>query len=143
VRLVYSGFKGKPLILTSVEDLLTGKRFVVFMLVDTGADKTCFPEKFAAFFGHDNSDRRVKRDTCRGIGGSCRTYIHSIQVSLLNPRKPLKHPGAIAWTSAIPRTEFVEKMDTGFGLLGMDVIKQWKSLTIQTTGKGLTIKISV
>ena len=43
MRLCYPSVGSKPILLVLVEDVATGFRSVFPMLVDTGADETCFP----------------------------------------------------------------------------------------------------
>jgi hypothetical protein len=142
VTLTYPALGNRPVILVSVEDLLTGKTFLVPMLLDTGADSTCFPVSLATFFGHDNKHRLVRKSSCCGIGGEVTTYIHSVQISLIHPQKSTKTRHVIAWTSKKPKAEFVEGMKTGIGLLGMDIMKQWKSVAFKNTNTSLVIQIS-
>ena len=61
MTLTYPGIAGTPRIVVSIEDLLTGRTFLFPMLLDTGADETCFPASYAAFFGHDNANPAVKK----------------------------------------------------------------------------------
>jgi hypothetical protein len=140
VTLTYPFLAGKPTILVSVECLLTGKTYIIPMLIDTGCDETSFPAHCAASFGHNNKDRRVKKGWCSGVGGKSRSYLHSVQVSLLHPGKA-KH--IIAWTSSVPKAEFIENLKCTFGLIGMDVIKEWKSVLFKNTSRGLRIVIKV
>ncbi len=128
------------MVMASVECLLTGNIFVIPMLIDTGCDETSFPCDWATAFGHNNQDRRVKKDWCDGVGGGSVTYLHSVQVSLLDPRKKDR---VVVWTSTIPKTPFIEKLTCKFGLIGMDVIKQWKSFRLENTRKGLQIVIKI
>jgi hypothetical protein len=141
VTLNYPGLLGRPIIVVSIQDLLTGNRFLFPMLLDTGADETCFPAKYAAFFGHNNQAPRVKKKRCCGVGGISVSYIHSVQLSLLDPMKSTKSKQIIAWTAKTRSASFVQKLDTGFGLLGMDIISRWKSVCFETGRKSLNIRI--
>lgn len=114
------------------------------MLLDTGADETCYPASYAAFFGHDNANPAVKKGECRGIGGKSAKYLHSVQVSLIHPTKSAKGAPVIAWTASQGKASFIDKFDAHFGLLGMDIIRQWRQLAIQTKPYGrLIIKITI
>ena len=113
------------------------------MLPDTGADETCFPAQYAPFFGHDNRAPEVKRRRCAGVGGSSLTYLHSVRLSLLDPNKSTKSTYVIAWAAKKRTASFVEKLDLDYGLLGMDIIKQWKSVCFENAGGGLRIRIRI
>lgn len=142
--LKYPGVIGKPIILVEVECLLTGRKFLVPMLLDTGADGTCFPAKFAEFFGHDNDHPDVVRESCSGVGGDSVTYLHSVRISLLHPAKSPSAPGHTAWTARATTASFIEKLDCGFGLIGMDMINTWKHVTFQPDRRGgVTILIGL
>jgi len=141
VTLVCPGLLGKPLLIVSVEDLLSGNRFLFPMLLDTGADETCFPAKYAAFFGHNNLAPGVRKKRCCGVGGMSVAYIHSVQLSLLDPAKSQKSRHVIAWTARAKVASFVQKLDIGCGLLGMDIVKRWKSVCIENPVKGMQIRI--
>jgi hypothetical protein len=49
----------------------------------------------------------------------------------------------IAWTSKIKTHPFIQKLDTGFGLIGMDIMAHWKSVAFASGSKGLKIKIVI
>ena len=51
------------------------------MLLDTGADQTCFPASFAEGFGHcnDHPDVVKSENAIRGISGFADSYLHSVQ----------------------------------------------------------------
>ena len=141
MTLVYPGLLGRPILVVSVEDLLSGNRFLFPMLLDTGADETCFPAKYAAFFGHNNLAPGVRKKNCRGVGGVSVTYIHSVQLSLLDPAKSTRSHPIIAWTAKAKAASFVQKLNIGCGLLGMDLIKRWKSVCIENGAGGMRIRI--
>lgn len=139
MTLVYPTCLGTPIIFVGIENLVAGSWFLFPMLLDTGADETCFPAKYAAFFGHTNRDPRVKQKRYRGVGGSSLAYLHSIRLSLLDPEKSTRSKHVIAWTAKTKSSSFLEKLDLGCGLLGMDIIKQWKSVCFENAAKGLQI----
>ena len=134
---------GTPRLVVSIEDLLTGRTFLFPMLLDTGADETCFPAKYAAFFGHNNLAPGVRKKRCCGVGGMSVVYIHSVQLSLLDPAKSKKSHYVVAWTAKAKVASFVQKLDIGCGLLGMDIIKRWKSVCIENGVKGMQIRIGL
>jgi len=111
------------------------------MLLDTGADEICFPAKYAAFFGHNNQAPRVKKKRCCGVGGISVSYIHSVQLSLLDPVRSTNSKHVIAWTAKTRSASFIQKLDAGFGLLGMDIMSRWKSVCFESGRKGLHIRI--
>ncbi len=113
------------------------------MLLDTGADETCFPGKYATFFGHNNRARRVQKKRCTGVGGVSVAYIHSVQLSLIDPSRSTKSKQVIAWTAKTKSASFIQKLDSGFGLLGMDIIKLWKSVCFESSPKDLDIRIRI
>jgi len=143
VTLIYPALLAKPIIITCITDLLAGTRFLFPMLLDTGADETCFPAKYAPFFGHDNRDPRVVRKRCRGVGGFSLAYVHSVRLSLLDPDKSTRSNHVIAWAARTKSASFLEKLDLGCGLLGMDIMRQWKSVCFENAPKGLHIRICI
>jgi hypothetical protein len=118
---------------------------MVPMLIDTGADETCFPASFAVLFGHDNKhpDVQLLKDSCQGIGGSSDAFVHSVRISLVDPVKSTKKAMVLAWSHTADKAPFVEKLDCPMGLLGMDIIKEWKELNFAPSEKGLWIRITV
>lgn len=115
------------------------------MLLDTGADETCFPAAFAPFFGHNNDHPHVKvcKDAVRGIGGYSDAYIHSVRVSLIHPSKSTAKNPVLAWTSAAEKAPFIEKLDSAHGLIGMDVMKEWKEIRFEPNKHGVMIRITI
>lgn len=113
------------------------------MLLDTGSDETCFPGDFAVYFGHDNNHPKVIKGTCGGVGGGSEKYTHSVQVSLIDPNKTAAANPVIAWTAKQKTASFIKKLATGFGIIGMDIMAQWKSVTFASDGKGLKIEIVI
>jgi len=111
--------------------------------LDTGADETCFPARFATFFGHDNHHPKVIKKHCFGVGGRSVTYIHSVQISLIHPTKSTHQKHVVAWTAKAKKAVFVQKLDCGFGLLGMDIMGKWKSVAFVSDSNGQRIRIVV
>lgn len=113
------------------------------MLLDTGADQSCFPAKLAAFFGHDNHRPSVEKDICHGIGGQSVSYFHNVQISLIDPKKSTKSNPVIAWTAKNEKSAFIENLECGFGLIGMDLMSQWRSVTFEPNRFGVTIRVVI
>lgn len=113
------------------------------MLLDTGAERTCFPAKYAGFFGHDNHHKDVKVHNMHGLGGSCKCYIHSVRLGLIDPAKSTAANRVIAWKSKLERASFADKLDCGFGLLGTDIMYEWSSVVFSGKSSGGQIKISI
>ena len=146
----YPGIGGKPIILVCVKDLLSDNAWGgIQMLIDTGADSTCFPASFAKCFGHDNDHQNVEilPDAVHGIGGSSDAYLHSVQISLIHPSKSTREKTVIAWTSPLKKVQFIKKMECKHGLIGMDIIQQWKELRLEPvnrrSGNGVSIRITI
>ena len=141
----YPGIGGKPIIATCVECLLTGKGFWVNMILDTGADDTCFPSSFASLFGHCNDHPEVKvcKNSVQGIGGFSDAYIHSVRISLLHPTKSSAKKPLIAWTSKLNNAQFVDKLNCSYGLIGMDIIREWQEITFKPVKSGILIRITI
>ena len=66
----YPSVGEKPLLFVHVEDIATGNRTLFPMLLDTGADETCFPVAYAAYFGHSNQAPAVQRKHIQGVVGN-------------------------------------------------------------------------
>lgn len=142
----YPGIGGKPIIAVCVECLLSHEAWHAPMLLDTGADSTCFPAAFAAGFGHDNNHPKVQilKDAVHGIGGCSDAYIHSVRIGLIHPTKSSKKGTVLAWSSAIEKVQFVQKLNCSHGLIGMDIMREWKEIRFEPYKKtGLLIKITV
>jgi hypothetical protein len=115
------------------------------MILDTGADETCFPASFASLFGHDNDHPKVEvqKNAVQGIAGFSDSYIHSVRVSLLHPVKSTQKKPVIAWSSKLNKAAFVEKLECSHGLLGMDIMSEWKGVSFEPIKKGILIRITV
>lgn len=115
------------------------------MLLDTGADETCFPASFASLFGHSNSHPKVQvcKNAVQGIGGFSDTYIHSVRISLLHPIKSTEKKPVIAWSSQLAKAPFVDKLNCPHGLLGMDIIREWKAISFEPNRHGIVIRITI
>ena len=143
MELIYPYPGKRPVIIVSIEDVLTGNRYFFQMLLDTGAERTCFPARYAASFGHDNHHKDVKAHEMHGLGGSCKCYSHSVRLGLIDPVKSTAANLVIAWKSKLERASFAEKLDCGFGLLGMDIMSEWSSVTFSGKSGGGRIKILI
>ena len=115
------------------------------MLLDTGADETCFPAAFAALFGHDNKHPgvEVRKDAVRGIGGFSDAFIHSVRVSLIHPSKSTAKKPVLAWTAKAESAPFVEKLESPHGLVGMDLMREWREIRFEPNKHGVLIRITV
>ena len=132
--------------MASIQCLLTGDSYAAAMMIDTGADETCFPASLAAFFNHSNEhpDVHVKKDAVQGIGGFSDAYLHSVRISLIDPVKSSKKKHVIAWSSDLDKVPFVAKFDCTHGLIGMDIIRNWSDLTFVPQKKGgVLIRITI
>jgi hypothetical protein len=115
------------------------------MLLDTGADETCFPAILAQAFGHDNlhPDVEVKKDAVQGIGGMSDAFIHGVQVCLLDPRRTRRDRFVIAWESPLTKAPFIEKLNCAHGLIGMDIMRHWENVLFTPIRNGILIKITI
>lgn len=145
VTYLYPGLGGNPIIIVGVECLLTGKGFYANMILDTGSDETCFPASFAPLFGHNNKhpDVKVCKNAVQGIGGFSDTYIHSVRISLLHPVKSTQKKPVIAWSSKLNKAPFVDKLDCPHGLIGMDIMRDWKAVSFEPIKNGVLIRIVI
>jgi hypothetical protein len=145
VELIYPGIGGQPIIVVAVKCGLTNRGYFVNMLLDTGAEQTCFPAAFAKAFGHDNThpDVVVHKNAVQGIGGFSDSFIHSLQISLLDPVKSRERKPVIAWSSPLTQAPFVEKLDCLHGLIGMDVMRGWKGVGFEPNKHGVKIRITI
>ena len=143
VTLKYLSIGNFPSLLVSVEDVFTGNRKLVRMVLDTGADETSFPAAFAAHFGHNNDHEHVECKEVHGVGGKSVAYVHSVRLSLLDPVKFSKTNVALAWTSQRNKAAFIQHLDAAFGLLGSDIMSEWKGFSIFNTHLGREIVIEI
>ncbi|MDE3099121.1 MAG: hypothetical protein KGJ88_06575 [Verrucomicrobiota bacterium] len=145
MTIVYPGIGGKPLIVACAKCVLSDLAWHVPMLLDTGADSSCFPAHMAGSFDHDNLHPDVVRlkNEVHGIGGTSDAFIHSVCVGLIHPSKSTRQKTVLAWQSPIEKTQFVEKMDCKHGLIGMDIMRQWKQVKFERYKKsGILISIT-
>ncbi len=85
----------------------------------------------------------MRKKLCSGVGGVSVAYIHSVQLSLIDPFRSTKSKHVIAWTAKTKAASFIQKLDTGFGLLGMDIMRLWKSVCFESSPKKLHIRIRI
>jgi hypothetical protein len=135
--LTYPGLGDSPTLFLNIINARTGRPHVFQMLVDTGASRTCLPATRAAFLGHDNLDRRVKTTEVHGIGGKSRAFVHTIRLELIDPACRIWRKLIPPWRSEVMPVLFVEKMETQAGILGRDVLSQWKHIAFRATPKTL------
>lgn len=143
MELIYPYPGKRPVIIAAIEDVRTGNHHFFQMLLDTGAEWTCFPARYAASFGHDNHHKDVKTHNMHGLGGSCKCYIHRVRLGLIDPVKSTAANLAIAWKSKLDHASFADKLDCGFGLLGMDIMSEWSSMTFSGKSSGGQVKILI
>ena len=147
MRLAYPPLLRTPRITVGIHS--NGQDVFYPMLVDTGADYTCFPASYAATIGHNNLDARVETTASAGVGGLTRAFHHTLSVSLLDPaptgEEGLAERGAppSVWTSRQHSFRFLESFDTNFGLLGRDLMAEWKLVTFLATRKRWAIVIEI
>lgn len=114
----------------------SGGRDVTYrLLVDTGADHTCFPASYAEFIGHDNASSLVQTIRGRGVGGVTTAYLHTLRLSLLPPDLvdgaiPPPDLAPFLWTSSVRTFGFFESLHEDFGILGRDLMAEWKCVSI-------------
>jgi hypothetical protein len=127
----------------------TNGRFILYpMILDTGADYTSFPGALASFLGHDNQHPQVVREKTSGIGGQAVACLHSLRLFLVDPKTPIKTTKHIAvpvcvWKSSIKRFRFIEGFDCPFGLLGRDLMQEWKCVSLSPSGTCWMIQITI
>jgi hypothetical protein len=144
VNIVYPYEGYAPVLFASVQDVATQKKYLSRMLIDTGSCFTCFPGRYAWHFGHDNSQKDVKTETLKAVGGTEKSFLHSLRIGLTDPSSfDFTGYHKVIWQSKLPATHFLETIDHGIGLIGMDTISQWSELTIAQTAKGGEIRITV
>lgn len=142
----YPGIGGKPIIIVGVECLLTGLAWHSQMLIDTGADSSCFPAALAERFNHNNSHPKVTllKNVIRGIGGTSDAYLHGVRIGLIHPSKSNKKAIVLAWQSRLEKIQFVDKFECDHGLIGMDIIREWTDLSFEPLKNGgISIRITV
>ncbi|MCE5231499.1 protease [bacterium] len=125
-----------------------GYFFLHPMLLDTGADHTIFPADFASYIGHHNLNPNVVHETVSGIGGTAVAYIHTMRLSLVDPENPLMNIGnenvpSCVWHSSIKKYRFIHGFSSQFGLLGRDLIREWKKVSLVPTLSRWTIEITI
>lgn len=123
----------RPIVFVAVH---SGGLDVAYRLsVDTGADHTCFPASYAEFIGHDNANPLVQAIQRRGVGGATTAYLHTLRLSLLPPdmvdgaTSPPDLPPFV-WTSSVHTFGFFKHLDEDFGILGRDLMAEWKCVSV-------------
>ena len=124
--LTYPSLGETPIVFVQIVHPETGQARIFQMLVDTGATKTCLPARFAASFGHNNRHPLVNSTTACGLGDSSLAFIHTLKVALIDPEATEREKLRTYWTSPVMPVLFADKMETKFGLLGRDLLAQWK-----------------
>ena len=106
------------------------------MLLDSGASHTCIPAKYAEFFGHNNTDKRVKPIEAHGIGGKTAGFKHTLKLEMISPTGNMLSKLISPWKSPNVSVWFLEKMDMEMGIIGRDVISMWQSLRFSPIKSG-------
>ena len=126
-----------PTIWVHLNCSLTGKQKIVAMVVDTGSCFSCLPLFLVPILGL-NTHNIGEPTFC--IGGTILRYLHPIKLSLVNPKE---RNLSVLWTSSEENVSFVKEMNKLRGIIGMDVISQWKEMAICPGTTGGTIKITL
>lgn len=126
--LTYPSLGDTPLILVQFIHPQTRQNRIFQMVVDTGSSSTCLPAHLAAFIGHDNRNPLVKKTEVQGVGGASMAFVHTMRLALIDPDTTEQQKLRTFWTSPVVQVLFVEKLTTQTGLLGRDVLSQWKQV---------------
>lgn len=135
--LSYPSLGDSPTIFVNIINPRTSKPQFFQMLVDSGASRTCLPAVRAEFLGHDNLARHVKTTEVNGIGGKSKAFIHTLRLELIDPEGKIWRKLIPPWRSEVMPVFFVEKMETQIGVLGRDILSQWKHIGFRSTPKAL------
>ena len=145
--LSYPSLGDSPTVFVNIINPRTARPQIFQMLVDTGASRTCLPATRAEFLGHDNLNEHVKTTEVTGIGGKSTAFIHTLRLELIDPDGRVWRKLVPPWRSAIMPVLFVEKMETQAGVIGRDILAQWKQVGFRPTPKaqhsGWSIEIEV
>ena len=133
--LSYPAVGDSPVLFVNILNPRTGRPQIFQMLVDTGASRTCLPATRAEFLGHDNLDGRVKTTEVSGVGGKSLAFIHTLSIELVDPSGKIWRKLIPPWRSEVMPVLFVEKMETQAGILGRDILSQWKYVGFRPTPK--------
>ena len=133
MTLTYHGLRGKPIIYAGVEDVVTGRQFICEMFIDTGCYATAFPAKYDRRFGHNNRHPKVAKGQSCGLGGKSKCFIHSVRIGLLDETEPVGDNGkpSFKWRAKCTKAEFITKFNADYGIIGRDVMSEWRKLTIK------------
>lgn len=127
-RLKYPSIGSTPAIFVNIIHDSTKKKIPFCMLLDSGASHTCIPAKYAGFFGHNNTDKRVKTIEAHGVGGKTTGFEHTLQLEMISPTGNMLSKLISPWKSPKMSVWFLEKMDMEMGIIGRDVISKWQGL---------------
>jgi hypothetical protein len=129
-----------PVLFAAVRTLKTGKVHVARFLIDTGACVTCLPASRAIQWGHSPNDPDAKPFVMPGLGCDWTGNSHPFRFGLLDQKKLWLPP---IWESSKSELVFVDNLEGEYGLLGMDVISQWKDFAIRPreSGSGGVVEI--
>jgi hypothetical protein len=133
--LSYPSVGDSPTLFVNIINPKTGRPQIFQMLVDTGASRTCLPAARAEFLGHDNLGGKVKTTEVSGVGGKSKAFIHTLTIELIDPDGKIWRKLIPPWRSKVMPILFVEKMETQAGILGRDILSQWKHICFRPTPK--------
>lgn len=68
-----------------------------------------------------------------GVGGDCSGLVFPFRFGLLHSRKFTDPP---LWEASDCEVVFLNNLDRRFGLIGMDVIRQWRAMTFEPRATG-------
>lgn len=142
--LIYTSLDATPTIVGVIESNGIARTFP--MLLDTGSDHTCFPVFFAKMLGHNNHHPGVRVSSVLGVGGREQSYLHTINVGIASPDYKAGQklrPCSTVWNSSIAQFRFGQKFMLPFGLIGRDVMKEWKAVSISPYRGKWAIKITI
>ena len=129
------------MVFVSVENPLTGKKVDFKMLLDTGSCHTCLPTRFAFHFGLKNHENEDQSHQTQGIGCTVKRYLHRLRIGLIDPTS--RGSRDVVWVSRLEQISFIKELEGVFGILGMDIISEWKELTLLPEGDGGKVRITV
>jgi len=135
---VFSYDGNRPAFWGAVRCSRTQRLRVTRFLLDTGACHTCVPASRAKERGYGN-DPGCKKFKMDGIGMEWTGCYQQLRFCLVSPNDFT----TLLWESEIYEIVSLNELETNYGLLGTDVIRQWKEVRIQPKTNGGLIHITV
>ena len=67
-----------------------------------------------------------------GLGGKSKCYKHTLHVALLDDKTPFLPDNKmnVVWRPTCKSVDFVTKFQARYGIIGRDVMREWKSVKI-------------